>query len=75
MPPKIAIVIDEQGNIEADFKGFEGNQCQFYEQRLRTLMQGYGILTKTRIQKKPAEQIAEEGKVQTRKGQWTKIKI
>lgn len=74
MPPKISIIIDEQGNIESDFKGFEGSQCQLYEQRLRSLMQGYGVLTKAKIQKKSSVQIAEESKVQTREGKWTKIK-
>jgi hypothetical protein len=62
MPRKVSIIIDEQGNIESDFMGFAGDDCQTYEQRLRDLLQGYGVMTTAHIQKKALSRIAEENR-------------
>ncbi len=41
--PKITIVVDEDGNLHADFSGFRDRACESEEARFRTLMAGFGL--------------------------------
>lgn len=60
MAPRVTITIDNQGNVQSDFSGFDDNSCQQHEQRLRSLLQTYGISTIYHVQKKSPQQISLE---------------
>lgn len=48
MKKTIEVKIDENGNLEADFSGFRGNECESEEKRLRERLERYGIAVKNR---------------------------
>jgi len=46
MKKTIKVIIDANGNLEADFSGFRGNECESEEKRLREQLARYGIIVK-----------------------------
>ena len=67
MKKTIKVIIDENGNLEADFSGFIGNECEGEEKRLRERLEQYGIVVKNRkIIPKPME-IENENEVSKNK--------
>lgn len=43
MVPSIKIIVDERGNIIADFDGFRGEDCLGAERQLRDRLLRYGV--------------------------------
>lgn len=43
---KITVIVDEDGNLDADFSGFKNNECVGEEEKFRHILEKYGIIVK-----------------------------
>ena len=58
---KITVLIDDNGNLHADFSGFQDRTCGHEEERFRKLLVDLGLTVKTeKTTKKSEEQIQAE---------------
>jgi hypothetical protein len=58
---KVTVVVDENGDLHADFAGFRGGECEGEAERLKKILADLGLSLKpTRIVRKPEAQIREE---------------
>jgi hypothetical protein len=59
--PENHIIIDEKGNIQVDFYGYEGETCLKVEQKLKEALEELGLQVEVRSSKpKSSAQIQEE---------------
>lgn len=61
----IRTIIDEKGNVYADFIGYAGEECALAEDELRRALAELGLLTHVEaLRRKSAAQIAAETQTQ-----------
>lgn len=44
---KIIVLIDDDGNLHADFSGFQGRTCESEEEKFRRVLADLGLAVKT----------------------------
>ena len=44
---KITVLVDDDGNLHADFSGFQGRTCESEEEKFRRVLAGLGLVVKT----------------------------
>lgn len=58
---KVTILVDEDGNLHADFSGFPGRTCESEEEKFRKILAGLGLAVKPEnVVKKTEAQIQAE---------------
>jgi len=58
---KITVLVDDDGNLHADFSGFQGRTCESEEEKFRRILAGLGLIVKTeKLVKKSENQIQAE---------------
>ena len=58
---KITVLVDDDGNLHADFSGFQGRTCELEEEKFRRIHAGLGLIVKTeKLVKKSENQIQAE---------------
>jgi hypothetical protein len=57
--PIIHIDFDDEGNMYADYKGFQGKMCDFSEQKLMKLLKD-GLEIKKKSEKRKKEKVGEK---------------
>ncbi len=77
MPPTVKVIIDNEGNVTADFSGFQGRECEKFERRLREELARYGVSVDATVSPKSDYQIAQEVLVESGKSvkRCTKIRL
>lgn len=60
---KITVQVDDDGNLHADFSGFQGRTCESEEEKFRRVLADLGLAVKTeKVVKKGETQIQSECK-------------
>lgn len=60
---KITVLVDDDGNLHADFSGFQGRTCESEEEKFRKVLADLGLAVKTEnVVKKSETQIQAECK-------------
>lgn len=73
MASSIKIIVDERGNIVADFDGFRGGDCLGAERQLRDKLLKYGVQISERKAALKEENGVSGQKVNERRSLWRKI--
>jgi len=72
MAPSIKIIVDERGNIMADFDGFKGEDCLGAERQLRDKLLKYGVQISSRKASLKEDNERVESRIKERRFLWRK---
>jgi hypothetical protein len=72
MAPSIKIIVDERGNIIADFDGFRGEDCLGAERHLRDRLLKYGVKISERKAVLKGDGESTEQRIKQRRYLWRK---
>jgi hypothetical protein len=72
MAPSIKIIVDERGNIIADFDGFRGEDCLGAERQLRDKLLKYGVQISERKAVLKEHNESSEQTIKERRTLWRK---
>lgn len=72
MAPSIKIIVDERGNIIADFDGFRGEDCLGAERQLRDRLLKYGVQISERRAVLKEDNESSEQTIKERRTLWRK---
>lgn len=75
--PENRIIVDEKGNIQVDFYGYEGDACLKAEERLKKVLEELGlhVEVKSSEPKTQAQIQAELGPVRSQRQEGKKLPI
>jgi len=72
MAPSIRIIVDQRGNIIADFHGFRGEDCLSAERQLRDKLLKYGVQISERKAILKEDNESTEQRMKERRSLWRK---